>query len=177
MIDPKWITLIAIANPSIAGAASELAARQSPQSPYFDAAVYPHAWGWAIAGFVLAVLKGAFLVGAFVVWASYEQGFVRRTPRARYINGLDYWTSLVLDFLGSDGTDQCHEQAVCEANAYLKRYSLLKIISYSTSEKLDTGIDCAKMEVKNNCSVTLGELVLRKLGYLRNYANFTNGIT
>lgn len=110
-----------------------------------------------------------------MVWAFYEKGYVRRTG-ARYNDELDYWTSLVLSFLDGDRMDECRDRIVCEANVYFRNYSLLQIVSLGSADA-GTDIACGTLESKRSCAVTVGDLVLRKLSYLKDYVKSTNGVT
>ncbi|XP_050072941.1 uncharacterized protein LOC126561035 [Anopheles maculipalpis] len=38
----------------------------------FHSAVYPFGWGWGIAAFVIAIVKGAFWLGIIMIWAFFK---------------------------------------------------------------------------------------------------------
>ncbi|XP_053674404.1 uncharacterized protein LOC128724707 [Anopheles nili] len=38
----------------------------------FHSAIYPFGWGWGIAAFVIAIVKGAFWLGIIMIWAFFK---------------------------------------------------------------------------------------------------------
>ncbi|XP_058835402.1 uncharacterized protein LOC131692400 [Topomyia yanbarensis] len=139
-------------------------ARQSPYSPYFDAAVYPHGWGWPIAAFVLIVLKAALLFGAYVV-AAFSEFRLFRKPGARSSVEFSLWTNAMLDSLSVEPQQECRKRLLCEAEVSIRNNALLRIVAYAASEKTHQLLDCGELVSRKRCSVTIGDLILRKIGW------------
>ncbi|XP_058457033.1 uncharacterized protein LOC131434382 [Malaya genurostris] len=158
-------TLMTFAVSGIAGAQSESSSRQSPFSPYFDAVVYPHAWGWPIAAFVVIVLKTALLFGAFVVYSFSDIQLLKNKANARSTAELNRWTNAMLDLLNIEPEKECRDKLICEAEVSIRNNPLLRVIAYDEGENAHRMLDCGGTELRKRCALTVGDLLLQKLGW------------
>ncbi|KAL9701768.1 hypothetical protein quinque_005209 [Culex quinquefasciatus] len=138
--------------------------RQSPETPYFDAVVYPHAWSWALTALVLVVFKSFGLFVAFAMWAYWEQR-IRGKPSFGRSGQLDDWMDLAVRYLADGQSEYCRKRLACEVGEYTRNVPLVGRVElggvWSKSEEECSGI----ADRSGSCSLTIGDFFLRKIGW------------
>uniref|UniRef100_A0A182ILD7 Uncharacterized protein n=1 Tax=Anopheles atroparvus TaxID=41427 RepID=A0A182ILD7_ANOAO len=82
----------------------------------FNSAVYPFGWGWGIAAFVIAIVKGAFWLGIIMIWAFFK-GFPAKHGCAPIIlrESVPYY---------HDHHDHHHEEIIWDKPPHRRRRSV-----------------------------------------------------